>query len=120
MLDPELTATQSNKQLVMNLASYSVLARLFPVIRNEVSPLTVLIVYCDTRNVQTSRTGDIEGVGIVTKCDAGTIQCIRSAIVEDQLGYSYIGATSDLEQVRGPVDDFYLREAAAGHVVDLD
>ena len=80
----------------------------------------ILVVDRGTRDVQAIRAGYIEGVSVVAKGDTGTIQCVGSAVVEDQLGHSHIGATGDLEQVRGPVDNFDLGEAAAGHVVDLD
>ena len=80
----------------------------------------ILVVDRSTRDIQAIRAGDIESVGVVAKGDARTIQCVGSAVVKDQLGHSHVGATSDLEQVRGPVDDFDLGETAAGHVVDLD
>ena len=73
----------------------------------------ILVVDCGTRDIQAISARDVKGVGVVAKRGS-------SAVVKDQLGHGYISATSDLEQVRRPVDDFDLGEAAAGHIVDLD
>lgn len=84
------------------------------------SDTIILVVDSGTVNVQSVSARDIECVSVVAERIAITVQSVACAVVKKQVADRHISASSNLEQMRGPVLDLDLREAAALHVAELD